>query len=109
MREEGVPQVGDPLRPGHSLHRGADEVHRARRRRRHDDVDPLAARDRDRLRDRRRVPRHVLVRDEQPPPDGGGAADGQVDARAPVQLVREAPAARPDVACPVHPRLRRER
>ena len=69
MQRERVAQVGDPLRAGGPLDGGADQVHRSRRRCRQHDVDALAARDRDRLRDRGRVPRDVLVRQQQAPPD----------------------------------------
>jgi len=109
MRPERVAEVRHPLRARRRFHRRPDEVDRARRRRRQDDVDALGPGDGDRLGDRGRGPRHVLVGDEQPPADGRRAADGEVDARPAVQLVGEAPAARPDVARAVDPRLRRQR
>jgi len=64
MSADGVTQVCDPTRSGDPLHRGADEMHRVRRRGRDDHVDPLCARDANRRRDRRQVPAHVLVRHE---------------------------------------------
>ena len=66
VRDERVAQVGDPLHAGRLLHRRADQVHRRRRRGREHDVDPLAAHDADRGRDRGQVPADVLVGDEQP-------------------------------------------
>ena len=85
------------------------EMNRAGRRRRQHDVDPLAAHDRDRLRDRGRVPGHVLVRHEQPAADRRRLQQRELHPGAAVLLVGDPPAARPDVARAVHPRLRRQR
>ena len=109
VQRDRVAQVGHPLRARRLLHRRADQVHGAGRRRRQHDVDPLAARDRERLRDGRRVPGHVLVGQEQPAADRRGAHERELDAAPAVLLVGDPPPARPDVARAVDPRLRRQR
>ena len=83
--------------PGRLLHRGADEVDRVRRRGREDDVDPLAARDPDRGRDRGQVPAHVLVRDEQRA--ARRAAPARARARAPPCRAAPRPACGPSGRC----------
>jgi len=93
-----VAEIGHPFRAGRPSARPRDQVHRARRRGREHDVDPLAPRDRDRLRDCGRVPGHVLVRQQQTAADRAGAQKSEVDAAPAVELVGDPPSARPDVA-----------
>src|SRR5581483_752916 len=105
--DERVAQVGEPARAGRLAHRRADEVDGGRRRGRDDGVDALAAGDPDGGRDRRQVPAHVLVGDEQA---AGGEPRLRRQPRQPlaaVQLLGRLAAARPEVAGPVHPGLRR--
>ena len=108
---ERVAQVGDPARAGRALHGRADEVDRARRRRRQHDVDPLAARTmRIAAGIAVRFQRDVLVRDEQPAPERAAPARrSRSSARRAVQLLGRAAALRADVARAVDPRLRRRR
>ena len=109
VQHDRVAQVGDPGRARRLLHRRPDQVHRAGRRGREHDVDALAPGDRDRLGNRRRVPRHVLVGQEQPAADRRGTPQREVDPAPAVQLVRDPTPTRTDVASPVHPGLRRKR
>ena len=85
------------------------EVERAGRRGGEDDVDPLAARDPDRRRQRRRAPRHVLVGDEQPAPEQGGLRPEPREPFLAVEPLGGLLALRPDVADAMHPRVRRQR
>jgi hypothetical protein len=104
---ERIAEVRDPAGSRRALNRRADEVHRARRGGRDDDVDALALRDSDRRRDRCEIPRHARIGDEQ-----ATCRDLRLDERAlePVRgtklLGRLAPA-RADVARAVDPGLRR--
>ena len=107
MGDERVPQVGDPPRTGRALDRGSDEVHRARRRGRQHDVDPLAAHDPDRGRNRGQVPGDVLVGNEQPPAEEPRLHAEPLEPLLAVQLLRRQPAAGPEVAGTVDPRLGR--
>ena len=107
MCHERVAQVGDPLRTGRLLHRGADEVDRVRRRGGDDDVDPLPACDPDRGWDRGQIPAHVLVRDEQAPRGEPRLHERALEPLLAVQLLGGLPPLRADVAGAVHPGLRR--
>ncbi len=109
MQRNRVAQVGHPLRTGRLLHGRADQMHRPGRRRRHHDIDSLTPRNRDRLRDRSRVPGHVLIRDEHASADRRGAHERELHAAPAVLLVGDPPAARADVAGTVDPRLCRKR
>ena len=82
-------------------------MHRSGWRGGDDGVDLLAARDAHRRRDRRQVPAHVLVRDEQPPREQPRLAGGTLEPERAVQLVRRAAAPRTEVARTVHPGLGR--
>ena len=93
--------------PSRPLHRRADEVHRAGRRRRDHDVDALGARDAQRRRDRGQVPRRGLVRDDQPARQQPRLRRARARARLAVQFLRRPASPRPEVAHAVHPRLRR--
>ena len=108
VRDERIAQVGDPASAGRPLDGRADEVDRARRRRRDHDVDALPPRDPDRGRDRGEVPRHARVGDEQ-----ATCRDLRLDERAlePVrgaELLRRLARPRADVARAVDPCLRRD-
>ena len=94
---------------GRPLRRRADQVHRARRRGRDHDVDPLAAHELDRGGDRGQVPAHVLVGNEQPAPEQARLAHREVEPGRAVQLLRRPAALGADEAGPVHPGLRRRR
>ena len=105
--DERIAQVRHPARSGRALHRGTDEMDGAGWGGRQHDVDPLAARDPDRGRDRGQVPGHVLVGEQQPPSEQARLGSGPLQARLPVQLVRRQATARTDVARAVNPCLGR--
>jgi hypothetical protein len=107
MGEERVAQVGDPAGSGGPLHGGADEVHGSGRRRRHDDVDPVAAYEADRG-------RHGGEQEGRAGVGNQEAAGGERRAEAePVETPRglelrpRTVDARGEVAHAVHGRLRR--
>ena len=70
-------------------------------------VDPLAARDPDRSRNRGQVPAHVLVGDEQAPRREPRLGREQRQPCLAVELLGRLASLRAEVARPVHPRLRR--
>jgi hypothetical protein len=107
MGDERVAEICHPAHAGQPLDSRPDEVDGVRRRRGHDDVDPLAANEADRGRDGRQAPGHVLVRDERPASEQARVRRSSLQASRPVQLVGGTPAARTDVAGAVHPGLRR--
>ena len=109
VRDERVAQVGDPAHLRLPLARGADEVHRPGRRGRDHDVDPLVAADAQRGRDRGQVEGHVLVGEEQPPPEQLELPLVALEPRRAVQLLGRLAAARADELHAVHPRERRRR
>ena len=108
MRQERVAQVGDPLRAGRGLHRGADEMDEP-------GGDVVSTTSIPSLR-AIEIAFGMAVAFQVTFSSGRAAgrrrwpqADGEVDAGAAVQLVGEPAPARTDVAGTVHPRLRRER
>ena len=107
MSADGVAKVSDPTHSGDPLHRGADEMHRVRRRRRDDHIDPLCARDANRRRDRSQIPAHVLVRHEHAARKRARLARQPIEAAPAVQLVRELARAGPEVAGAMDPGLSR--
>ena len=67
VRDQGVAQVGDPADARGPLHRSAEKVHRPRRRRGDDDVDPVVADEPDRSRYRGQEQGRARVGNEEAP------------------------------------------
>ena len=105
--DERVAQVGHPLDAGRALDSGADEVDRARRRGREDDVDPLLADDPACGGDRGQVPGHARVGYEQPARGHLGLDERALEPVRGAQLLGRLARARAEVAHTVHPGLRR--
>ena len=109
VRDERVAQVGHPGRLARPLRDRPDQVHRSGRRGRDHHVDPLAVDESDRGPVRGQVPGHVLVRHEQAAAERAGMHEPAANPRRAVQLLREPGASGPEVAGPVHDRVRRQR
>jgi hypothetical protein len=82
-----VAQVGHPGDACRLLDHRADQVHRGRRRRREQDVDPLLLHDAPGGGDRGQAPGDELVRHEQPAREEHGLAQHAVDPLQTVQLL----------------------
>jgi hypothetical protein len=105
--DERVAEVREPASTRRLLHRGAHEVHGARRGRRDHGVDPRPAHDADRSRDRGQVPGDAGVGHEQPPRGDLRLDDRALEAVRGAQLLGRLPRPRPEVPRAVHPGLRR--
>ncbi len=105
--EQRVAEIGDPARGSQTLHRCSDQMDGAGRRRGQDRVDLLFTHEPHRSGNRRQRPGDVLVGQEQPAPEQPRVGRVALDARRPVQRIRRAAAARPDVVRAMDPGLRR--
>ena len=100
VRGDRVTEVCDPWN-AHPPHRQADEVDRAGRRGGQNDVDPLSLCDAPGGRDRRDVPEHARVRQEQCTEHDRHLAPDARDAPQPVELLPGPSRRRADVPGPV--------
>ena len=107
VRDDRVAKIGDPAGAGRTLDGGADEVDRRRRRRRDHRVDALAACDPDRGRDRRQVPGHARVGEQEASGRDARLEDGALEAGGRAELLGRLSRLRAEVARAVDPGLRR--
>ena len=107
VRDDRIAKIGDPAGTRRALDGRADEVDRRGWRRRDHRVDALAAHDPDRRRDRRQVPRHARVGEEEPTGRDPRLEDGALEAVGGAELLGRLAGLRADVARAVDPRLRR--
>ena len=107
VAHQRIALVGDPRRSGQSLDRRADQVERKGRAGRDHDVDPLPLDDAHGGGHGGGGPGDARIRQQQAAVGEPRLGEREVGALERVQLLGRKPRARPEVAGPVHERLRR--